>query len=190
MELLVLLLSIMIIILVILAYQYWILHQRYQLLDRRVDEMARHRFESWRDQEIQKIRKEEQELARRTAQLELREWKEQEEAQIRQDAVQKSQSVILGKVTEHFVPYLPNFKYNPKDARFIGSPIDFIIFDGISTGELQRVVFVEVKTGESGLHPRQRSIREAIRTGRVEWCEVRLPRTAPELASIDKIQLR
>jgi predicted Holliday junction resolvase-like endonuclease len=187
MELLVLLL---VIILVILAYQYWILYQKYQLLDRRTDEIARHRFESWRDREIQKIREEEQEVAHRTAQAELREWKGQVEAQIRQDAVQRSQSVILGKVTEHFIPYLPDFGYNPKDARFIGSPIDFIVFDGISTGELRRIVFVEVKTGESGLHTRQRSIREAICAGRVEWREVRRPRIAYDTASIDKIQSR
>jgi predicted Holliday junction resolvase-like endonuclease len=38
--------------------------------------------------------------------------------------------VTFGKVTEHFIPDLPDFAYNPKDARFLGSPVDFIVFDG------------------------------------------------------------
>jgi len=56
---------------------------------------------------------------------------------------------LLGKITEHFIPYLPMFKYNPKDARFIGSPIDFIVFDGLSEGEIRKIVLVEVKAGKS-----------------------------------------
>ena len=35
-----------------------------------------------------------------------------------------------GMVTEHIAPYLPGFDLDPKDVRFLGSPIDLIAFKG------------------------------------------------------------
>lgn len=37
---------------------------------------------------------------------------------------------IKGKISEQIVPFLEQFKYKPSDARFIGSPIDYVILDG------------------------------------------------------------
>ena len=48
---------------------------------------------------------------------------------IRLDAVQRSLAVHRGKLTEHVVPYLPGFNLDPKDVRFLGTPIDLIAFD-------------------------------------------------------------
>jgi predicted Holliday junction resolvase-like endonuclease len=41
-----------------------------------------------------------------------------------------SRAVIKGKIAEQLAPVLPNFKYLPSDARFIGDPIDYVIFNG------------------------------------------------------------
>jgi predicted Holliday junction resolvase-like endonuclease len=79
----------------------------------------------------------------------------------------------MGKVTEHFIPFLPEFDYNPQDARFIGSPVDFVVFDGLSEGDLRQVVFMEVKSGKAALSTRERWIRDAVREGRVLWQQVR-----------------
>jgi predicted Holliday junction resolvase-like endonuclease len=106
----------------------------------------------------------------------LQKWKEASEIEIRSDAIQRSRSVIIGKVTEHVVPYLPEFRFNPKDARFIGSPIDFIVFDGLDQDSLVDVVFVEVKTNTSTLSRRERQSRDAIAAGRVKWQEIRVAR--------------
>jgi predicted Holliday junction resolvase-like endonuclease len=114
-----------------------------------------------------------QELAAQVAQNELDEWKARHEQQIRQDAIDRSRAVIVGKVTEHVTPYLPSFHFNPKDARFIGSPIDLVVFDGLDAGDVQRVVFIEIKTGAASLTTRERQIRDAIKSCRVEWHELR-----------------
>jgi predicted Holliday junction resolvase-like endonuclease len=83
--------------------------------------------------------------------------------------------VIIGKVTEHVVPYLPGFAFNPKDARFIGSPVDLIVFDGLDRDALEQIVFIEVKSSASAaLTKRERHIRDAINAGRVRWQEIRL----------------
>ena len=93
---------------------------------------------------------------------------------IRQAAIQRSQSVTTGKIVEHLVPYLPNFNFNPKDARFLGSPVDFVVFDGLNDDDedqIRNVVFIEVKTGMSTLTRRERLVRDAIKAGRVRWVE-------------------
>lgn len=101
-------------------------------------------------------------------------WRAKHASAIRADAVAKSLAVTVGKVSEQLVPYLPGFRYNPKDARFLGSPVDLVVFDGLDAGALERVVFLEVKTGAAALSTRERQIRDAIREGRVGWDELRL----------------
>ncbi|MGE0887383.1 MAG: Holliday junction resolvase-like protein [Blastocatellales bacterium] len=131
-------------------------------------------FKDWCENELEFVRHEQRELALREARNMLTEWKQEQEKSIRQDAVQRSQAVTTGKIVEHLVPYLPNFNYNPKDARFIGSPIDFIVFDGLNDDEddqLNAIVFVEIKTGMSVLTRRERMVRDAIKAGRVRWVE-------------------
>jgi predicted Holliday junction resolvase-like endonuclease len=103
-------------------------------------------------------------------------WKARYTALIRADAVQRSQAVTAGKVHEQLVPYLPAFPYNPKDVRFLGSPVDLVVFDGLSEGRVRRVVFLEVKTGGSGLTGRERCVRDAVQAGDVEWAELRVAR--------------
>ncbi len=97
------------------------------------------------------------------------------EAQVRQDALQRSRAVISGKIAETFLPYLPWFPYNPQDARFIGSPIDFIVFDGLSAGDLKQIVIVEVKKRRNGaLSERQEAVARAVREGRVVFVRLSL----------------
>ena len=91
-------------------------------------------------------------------------WRQTHEANIRADAILRSSAVIKGRVSEHLAPYI-SFPYNPRDARFIGSPIDIIVFNGAEEGYIREVVFLEVKTGDAAaLSPKQRQIRDLIRT--------------------------
>lgn len=92
------------------------------------------------------------------------------EKAIRKAAIAQSRSVVTGKVAEQFVPFIEGFGLNPRDLRFIGSPIDFVCFEGLSEGKLARVVLIEVKSGKSGrLTTRERAIRDAIDRGAVAF---------------------
>ena len=93
---------------------------------------------------------------------------------IRRNAVSQSRAVTRGQVFEQFAAYFPAFEFNPKDAQFLGKPVDFVVFDGLDEGELRRIVFVEIKTGGAALSTRERRIRDAICRGDVEWRELRL----------------
>lgn len=87
----------------------------------------------------------------------------------RTDAVRKSRASIEGQVMEQLVPYFPEWTYTPSDARFLGSPLDFIVFDGLSTGKVENVVFVEIKSRNSKITQRQRSVKKAINEGKVSY---------------------
>ena len=108
---------------------------------------------------------------------------------IRERAIQQSRAVTRGQVYEQLVPYLPEFEFNPKDAQFLGKPVDFVVFDGLDEGELERIVFVEVKTGVSTLTTRERRVRDAIRRGRVEWKEIRVAE-APSISGAERPAVR
>ncbi len=126
------------------------------------------------ERQLVQVREEQQAIAKREAHAELKLWIFQEEKRIRKDAVSKSRATIAGKISEQLIPYLPEFPFNPKDARFLGSPIDLVIFDGLDRGELRGVVLVEVKTRTSQLNVREKMVQEAVEAGRVEWRELRL----------------
>jgi predicted Holliday junction resolvase-like endonuclease len=107
-------------------------------------------------------------------------WKGRYTAAIREDAVERSQAVTLGKVHEQLIPYLPEFRYNPKDARFLGTPVDLVVFDGLAEGRVRKVVFLEVKTGGSTLTVRERQVRDVIEARAVEWAELRVATSPAE----------
>jgi predicted Holliday junction resolvase-like endonuclease len=107
----------------------------------------------------------------------FREWQETETLrwesemeQARRSAVTQSRAVLGGKFTEQMVPYLPDFKYDPTEARFIGSPIDLIVFPGLAKGDPEEIVIMEIKTGKTGqLTSQERKIRQLIEDGMVRW---------------------
>jgi len=95
---------------------------------------------------------------------------EQDKKKIRQSAITQSRAVLGGKFTEQMTPYLPEFKYDPTEARFIGSPIDLIVFPGLAQGDPQEVVIMEIKTGKHcQLTSSEKKIRQLIEDGMVRW---------------------
>jgi predicted Holliday junction resolvase-like endonuclease len=82
----------------------------------------------------------------------------------------KSTEVRTGQIAEQFAPYLKDFPYDSKDVRFLGSPIDMIVFD--FKGD--QVVLIEFKTGDAKENARQRQIREMIKNGRFIYQVIRV----------------
>jgi predicted Holliday junction resolvase-like endonuclease len=142
------------------------------------------RFEQWKARELQNAKQEldrqfqisKQELNRALAaeyEVKMLQWRDAHEANIRADAIIGSSAVIRGRVSKHLAPYI-RFPHNPRDARFIGSPIDIIVFNGLEDRYLREIVFLEVKTGDGAtLSPKQRQIRD-IQDKKVTWCEFRV----------------
>ncbi|SHJ81916.1 Predicted secreted endonuclease [Hymenobacter daecheongensis DSM 21074] len=134
--------------------------------------LANQQFDEFKNNEIESLRAVLSAAAAKTALADLEAWKTKYEMFYRQDAINRSQSVILGKVTEHLIPFHQNFPFNPKEARFIGSPIDMIVFEGIENEDVVDIYILEIKTGKSSLSKRQRLIRDAVENDRVSWREL------------------
>jgi predicted Holliday junction resolvase-like endonuclease len=145
----------------------------YVALRLRLAERIEAGVEAWRERDLARLERRLEQAAEAKARAQLAEWQTRSEGEIRRDAVARSKGVVAGKVVEHLAPYLDGFPYNPKDARFLGSPVDLVVFDGLDEGALREVVFIEVKTGASALTARERAIRDAIKAGRVRWEEYR-----------------
>ena len=93
---------------------------------------------------------------------------------LRSDAINRSRAVIGGQVVEQVAPFLPGFPCAAADARFIGKPVDFVAFPGLSASDkVDEILLIEVKTGNSALNAREKEIRRAVNEGRVRYVEYR-----------------
>jgi predicted Holliday junction resolvase-like endonuclease len=79
-----------------------------------------------------------------------------------------SLSSKYGKMTEQFMPFLKDYPYDPQNFRFLGTPIDGVQF------EEDKIIFIEFKSSNSQLTPRQRQIAEQVLSKRVEFEEHRI----------------
>lgn len=104
----------------------------------------------------------------------VKEWKEQEEKRIREDAIVRSARVLSGKTLEKLVPFLEKFPHDPHDVRWLGNPIDLVIFDGCSSQNPNQIVFCELKSGDSKLTKTQKRIKELIEAKKIKWEEFRI----------------
>lgn len=78
-------------------------------------------------------------------------------------------AVGIGKIIEKILPTHKNFTIPTADCRFLGEPIDMIVFDGISQNKVKHITFLDVKTGDARLNPHQKLVRDAINEHKVEW---------------------
>jgi predicted Holliday junction resolvase-like endonuclease len=95
----------------------------------------------------------------------------------RDDAIKRSRAVIAGQVSEQLAPFLPGFPFDPTEIRFIGKPVDFIAFVGAASGNIDEVVFVEVKSGNASLSGVEKTLKLAIEKRSVRWVEYRVPKS-------------
>ena len=91
----------------------------------------------------------------------------------RKDSVKRQRSILKGQATEHLAPYI-NADYSPKDYKFMGDPIDYVIFDGMSdspsdSNTINKIIFMDIKTGTARLTKIQKKIKQTILEGKVEF---------------------
>ena len=96
-------------------------------------------------------------------------------------SVNTSRAVLKGKMAEQFAPILPEFQYLPSDAKFLGDPLDYVVFDGYSNfrdgdGDAEdiEVILLDIKSGGARLSKGQQAIAQAIREGRVRFETLRI----------------
>ncbi len=84
-------------------------------------------------------------------------------------STRKSSETRLGLISEQLAPMLDAFPVkDTQDIHFFGQPIDYIAFneDGVH--------FVEIKSGNARLSPKQAKIKEQVLAGKVFWHVMRI----------------
>ena len=96
-------------------------------------------------------------------------------------SVNTSRAVLKGKMAEQFAPILPEFRYLPSDAKFLGDPVDYVVFDGYTnfrdgdgTVDEIEVILLDIKSGGARLSKGQQAIAQAVREGRVRFETLRI----------------
>jgi len=85
-----------------------------------------------------------------------------------QKATQRSRATLLGNLFERLGPFLQRFNHDPRDVRPLFNPVDYVCFDGLTVNRrVERIAFVEVKSGTARPSSVQKSIADAIASGRV-----------------------
>ena len=105
----------------------------------------------------------ENELKKRDSELRKKKKLATEKAEI------TTKAVNIGKNLERALPTIRDFKWIVPDSKFLGDPIDLVVFNGLSMGSIDSLSFVEVKSGNAKLNNHQKSIRDAIEDHKVSY---------------------
>lgn len=119
------------------------------------------------------------EYERYIAELQLEHQQALSQAQKR--SVNTSRAVLKGKMAEQFAPILPEFQYLPSDAKFLGDPVDYVVFDGYTdlrdgqgSADDIEIVLIDIKSGGARLTKGQQAIAQAIQQGRIRFETIRI----------------
>lgn len=79
-----------------------------------------------------------------------------------------SKAVGIGFIYERLAPTLDGFTFNKNDCRSMFDPIDYVIFEGLSEKKrVEKIIFMDIKSGKARLSQKQKKIKEAIENKKV-----------------------
>lgn len=107
----------------------------------------------------------------------------------------QQRSTIAGRVFQLLAPGMSDFPYNPLDCVPLQGPIDWLVYDGLTAGRVERLVFLENKLGGSQLTERQKQVKRLLGKLCAQCSELvafdiysrNLPLIAPRRTGIDPV---
>lgn len=105
----------------------------------------------------------------------IEQWEKYEMQKALEKTVNLQRPILKGKISEQLFPVLYEKEGDLSDLRFLGNPIDYIKFEGLSnlseTGKV-KIKFIEIKTGNSKLNKNEEAVKKAVEDKEVYWEEV------------------
>jgi len=114
------------------------------------------------------------ETARAQVDADLIRWRSQELYSVRREALDRSRPEVQRRVGSRIAGWTHSFPFRQEDSRFIGHPIDYLVFEGYSEVKarredaITRVTFVRANSGGDD-DPDAQLVKECIAAGKVEW---------------------
>lgn len=107
-------------------------------------------------------------------QLQLIKERKAELTQLKKKKIEKSrvgaQSTNIGLILERLAPTMGSFRFDHNDCRSLFDPIDYLIFEGLSSkGYVDKLFFVDIKTGNARLKPMQKDIKTVVTKKKVNF---------------------
>ena len=90
-------------------------------------------------------------------------------SQVTEKTAITTRATNVGNFLELALPTAKDFKWIVPDSKFLGKPIDLLVFNGLSKGKVESLSFVEVKTGKATLSKNEKSIRDALEDHKVSY---------------------
>lgn len=87
-------------------------------------------------------------------------------------AEKKAMEVGVGKIMEKLLPTCTDFPLVVTDCRPLFEPIDMLAFKGMTSGRLESIIFMEIKTGGARLNDHQKSVKDAVEDKKVAYKEI------------------
>ena len=79
-----------------------------------------------------------------------------------------AKSVNIGFILERIAPVMGSFRFHHNDCRSMFDPIDYVIFEGLSEkGKVNKLFFIDIKTGGARLNNSQKEIKAVIEKKKV-----------------------
>lgn len=112
-------------------------------------------------------------------------WRAEELRRIRQHELESGRAALKRRVADDLAPDIATFPFAAADARFLGNPVHYVVFDGHtdvkdrSADTLRGIVFLSV--GDAGAESSPDGLQlvsDCIDKGRVRWMTLSMPRTA------------
>lgn len=81
-----------------------------------------------------------------------------------------TKSVNMGFILERLAPVLDHFPFDRNDCRSLFDPIDYVIFEGLHQhGKVNKILFVDIKSGAAKLKNSQKAIKQKIKEKKVDF---------------------
>ena len=127
------------------------------------------------------------ELIDQQVKAELDEWRVKELYSVRRESLDRARPEVQRRVGADIASWTHSFPFMQEDPRFVGNPIDYIVFEGYSgvrarqADEITRVTFVRARR-EGQSDPDWELVLRCVAAGHVEWQTIEVGTAAqPEL---------
>ena len=105
----------------------------------------------------------------------IEQWEKYEMQKALEKTVNIQRPILKGKISEQLFPILYEKEGDLSDLRFLGNPIGYIKFEGLSnlseTGKI-KIKFIEIKTGNAKLNKNEEAVKKAVQDKEVYWDEI------------------